>query len=302
MLSRSSAAALLAALVFATATGHGQVSSANADRDMLMRDVRTLSSPTYEGRAAGTRGGLRARQYIVDQFRVIGIAPAGTAAYLQWLTGGAANVLGRIDGTENLPAIVISAHYDHDGIRNGVLYPGADDNASGVAAMLAIARYFRLAPGRHPLILAAFDAEEDGMRGSKAFVSAGIVPRDGIALNINLDMVSRSASREIYAAGTAHYPALRPILEGIQTGPALRLRFGHDVPVPGGSRRDDWTTLSDHASFHAAGVPFIYFGVEDHPDYHQPTDTPDKIDPRFFGNVADLVIEAVLAFDAALDR
>ena len=293
---------MAAALLLASTTGHGQVSATNADRDVLMRDVRTLSSPMYEGRAPGTRGGIRARQYIVDQFRSAGIGPGGTAAYLQWLTGGAANIIGRLEGTERLPAIVISAHYDHDGIRNGVLYPGADDNASGVAAMLAIARFFRQAPGRHPLFFVAFDAEEDGLRGSKAFVSAGIVPRDQIALNINLDMVSRSASNEIYAAGTAHYPALRPILEGIQVGPALRLRFGHDRPVPGGSRRDDWTTLSDHASFHAAGIPFVYFGVEDHPDYHQPTDTADRIDERFFGNVADLLIEAVLAFDAALDR
>ena len=63
---------------------------------------------------------------------------------------------------------------------------------------------------------------------------------------------------------------------------------------------DDWTTQSDHGVFHKAGVPFIYFGVVDHADYHQPTDTADKINPRFFGDVADMIVEAVVTFDRSL--
>src|SRR5690606_597855 len=141
--------------------------------------------------------------------------------------------------------------------------------------------------------------EEDGHRGSRAFVASDLVAPGKIALNINLDMVSRSERKELYVAGTAHYPNLRPVLEELAIGPELSLRFGHDRPVPGGGPREDWTQLSDHAAFHAAGIPFIYFGVEDHPDYHRPGDTADKIDEAFFGNAADLIVEAILAFDAA---
>ena len=63
---------------------------------------------------------------------------------------------------------------------------------------------------------------------------------------------------------------------------------------------EDWTNQSDHGPFHEAGIPFLYFGVEDHPDYHQPTDTPDKIDPAFFRGVVEMVLDTLLALDAAL--
>jgi Zn-dependent M28 family amino/carboxypeptidase len=253
----------------------------------------------YEGRAAGTRGGIRARQYVIDQLRSTGIAPAGLQAYLQHVGGGAANVIGRIDGLEPLlPVIVVSAHYDHDGVKEGVLYPGADDNASGVAALLAVGRHFRLSPARHTLVLAAFDAEESGRRGSRAFV-AELAPRDRVAVNVNLDMVSRSDRNEIYAAGLSHTPSLRPVLDEVQRRAGVTLLFGHDRPGPG--NRDDWTTQSDHASFHEAGIPWVYFGVENHPDYHRPTDTADKINPEFFGSVVDMILDAVTTLDARLN-
>jgi Zn-dependent M28 family amino/carboxypeptidase len=75
--------------------------------------------------------------------------------------------------------------------------------------------------------------------------------------------------------------------------------LGHDGGTENGD--DDWTDDSDHWPFHRAGVPFVYFGVEDHPDYHRPTDTADRIDARFLGDVADMILEALIAFDRALD-
>jgi Zn-dependent M28 family amino/carboxypeptidase len=80
----------------------------------------------------------------------------------------------------------------------------------------------------------------------------------------------------------------------------VTIRFGHDRPRAE-SGVEDWTRSSDHGPFHDAGIPFVYFGVEDHPDYHRPTDTADRIDPRFFGDVADMIVEAVRTFDARLD-
>jgi Zn-dependent M28 family amino/carboxypeptidase len=296
----------LAALILAIATiAAGQAPAARyVDRERLMRDVSTLADRAFEGRATGSTGGIRARQWIAAQFARVGLTPTGTSGFLQPFTASsrnrqldAANIVGRVAGRAPLKAFVVTAHYDHDGIRNGIVYPGADDNASGVAALLAAASYFVATPPRHPMIFAALDAEEMGRQGARAFVASGIVPRGGIALNVNLDMVSRSATNEMYAAGTYHYPSLTPILEEIAARSAVRILLGHDRP---GTDGDDWTNQSDHFEFHKAGVPFIYFGVENHPDYHQPTDTADRIDPRFFGDAADTIVDALRTLDARL--
>ena len=266
-----------------------------------MRVVRELASPQYEGRRTGTEGGRRARAFLSDAFRQIGLAPIGASGYEHPFRftdhDDAANVIGHIPGTN--PAaqnIVITAHYDHNGVQDGQLYPGADDNASGVSALLAIARELRRRPLRHPVIIAALDGEERGLQGAKAFVAKPPVPLWQIALNINLDMLSRSSSNEIYAAGTYHYPALKPPLEEVQRRAGVALRFGHDVPRER-SRVDDWTLQSDHGEFHKARIPFVYFGVEDHPDYHKPTDTADKIDPGFYRRVVEMILDAIVTLD-----
>lgn len=274
--------------------------TSRVDRTQLMRDVTTLASPQFEGRAAGTEGGTLARQWIVERFQAIGLTPGLRNGYLQRVAATMANVVGLVPGRELAQrVIVISAHYDHQGIQNGVLYPGADDNASGVAALLAAASYFRTATPRHSLIFVAFDAEEDGARGSRAFVRANVVRRESIALNINLDMVSRNPMNQIYAAGTSHYPALKPILDDVQTRSRVRILYGHDRPADGAL--NDWTTQSDHVAFHEAKIPFIYFGVENHPDYHRPSDTADRINPQFFGDAADMIVEAIRTFDTRLN-
>lgn len=287
------------------------------DRDELMRVVRTLSEPSFEGRRTGTSGNLRARQFIREAFQQIGLAPA-TPEFIQPFpftppqrnrsrdanTSAApllegANVLAVQRGTGGTGrTLVVSAHYDHLGVVNGMTYPGADDNASGIAALLAVGRYVHAHPLRHDVILAAFDAEEEGLQGAKAFVKTPPVPLASIALDVNFDMVSRNDRNEIYAAGTFQNPSLRPIVEEVQRRSAVTIRFGHDRPVTRGN--DDWTLQSDHGVFHQAGIPFLYFGVEDHPDYHKPTDTADRIDSTFFGNVAETLLDIVLTIDQAL--
>ena len=287
------------------ATAQLATAARHVDRSQLMRDIATLASSTFEGRGTGAPGGLRARQWIVERFSRIGLAPAVQGGYLQpfTVTGGyrAANVIGRTSAREpGAATLVITAHYDHFGIRNGVPYPGADDNASGVAVLLAAARHFTADPPRHPMVFAALDAEELGLHGARTLVQSSLLPRGRVALNVNLDMLSRSDANEIYAAGTSYAPWQMPILRDVQTRASVRILFGHDRPAGSAGGRDDWTNLSDHGAFHAAGIPFVYFGVEDHPDYHRPTDTLDRIEPRFFGNVADMVVEAIRTFDARL--
>ena len=290
--------------------------SSYVNRGHLMRDVATLSSPAFEGRGPGTPGGLKARQWLVGEFRAAGLSAAGTDNFLQPFSLAArdttsrpgnttgspgtttANVVGRIPGSGATPKLLlVTAHYDHLGLRNGVLYPGADDNASGVAALLAAARHFVRNPPRHPMMFVAFDAEEIGLRGARAFLSSRLVAPGEIGLVVNLDMVSRSSANDIFAAGTAHSPWLTPLLEEVQSHSAITIRLGHDRPGSAAGGLEDWTHQSDHGVFHDAGVPFVYFGVEDHPDNHEPTDTLERINPRFFGDVADMIVEALRTFD-----
>jgi len=285
-----------------------------------MRDVVALADPRLEGRATGSPGGVRARGWIVERFREIGITPAGTDGYRQPFVvtspsrlravpeaGSvrtpleAANVVGKVSGRDLAArSIVVTAHYDHLGVHDGIVYPGADDNASGVAVLLAAAQHFRRIPPRHTMVFAALDAEEVGLHGAKALVASPVVPRGRVELNVNLDMVSRSSANEIYAAGTYHTPWLTATLIDVQRRATVRIRFGHDRPEASSGGLEDWTLESDHGVFHAAGIPFIYFGVEDHPDYHKPTDTADRIDLRFFGDVADMIVEAIRTFDEKL--
>jgi hypothetical protein len=306
----------------APAVAAGEALRHHVDRVLLMSDVRALASPAFEGRRTSSPGGLKARQWIVDRFKTLGLIPAGSSGYLEpfafthrsirglFLPGrpfittysDAANVLGAIAGASSASkTIVISAHYDHLGVRDGVVYAGADDNASGVATIVAIAREFTDKRPVHRLVFVAFDAEELGLRGAEAFVGSGLVPLDRVALDVNLDMVSRNDRNEIFAAGTYQSPWLKPLLQDVQQHSGVKILFGHDRPIHKAGSVEDWTDQSDHAAFAEHGVPFVYFGVEDHDDYHQPTDTADRIDPRFFGDAADMVVEAVKTIDAKID-
>lgn len=300
----------------------GSAVARHVDRTQLMQDLWALSDPAFGGRRTGAPGGLKARSWVEARFAAIGVRPAGVAGYRQPFAfthksvkgfflpgrpyqttyGDAANVIGRIDGTmADAPTLVVSAHYDHVGTHDGTVYPGADDNASGVAVLLAVARQLRAAAPRHPVLLVAFDAEELGLRGAEALVGSPLLAVSRVALNINLDMVSRNDANEIFAAGTSYTPSLAPIVAQIQQRSAVKILLGHDRPIARAGSVDDWTNQSDHGVFHRAGVPFLYFGVEDHDDYHQPTDTADKVNPQFFGDVADMIVEAVITVDRALD-
>lgn len=289
------------------------------DRARLIRDVYTLAAPAFEGRRTGTPGARGARDWLAREFEAIGLEPGGTDEYLQSFTiparepgaipdesAGAAeymaaNVVGQVTGlvTRNR-TLVVTAHYDHLGIRAGVLYPGADDNASGVAVLLAAARYLTQNPPRHTVVFAALDAEELGLHGAQALLDSRLVSPPAMIALINLDMVGRSDRNEVYAAGTSHSPWLRPVLEDVQTRASVQIRFGHDQPRDA-LGLEDWTHASDHGPFHDAGVPFVYFGVENHRDYHAASDTPDHIDGRFFGDAADMIVDTLHTFDTHLE-
>ena len=318
----------LAALSVASLLTGAQAPSATAspvhrvDRTQLMNDVRELSSPEFDGRRTASVGGIKARAWIATAFQAIGLKPAGTKGFTEPFSftyddvrdgarqagrstkvfyKDAANLLGVVHGTSpGAKFIVVSAHYDHLGNDGVHVFPGADDNASGVATLLAAARWFTAHPPRHPMLFAAFDAEELGLKGAQAFVASGLAPASKIALDVNMDMVSRNDRNEIFATGTYQEAWLKPILRDVQQRAGVKVLFGHDRPSHATGADEDWTELSDQGAFRDAKVPFLYFGVEDHADYHQPTDTADKIDPRFFGDAADMILDALVTLDARI--
>ena len=265
------------------------------DTAFLMQEVRVLAADSMEGRKAGTPGGARARRYLMRRLQALRLAPLGGRYEHPFARG--VNLLAVIPGTSQPDRyLVLSAHYDHLGIVRGQIYNGADDNASGVAAVLALAREIRRKPLSHSVILALFDAEEAGLLGARAFLAERAVGRETIVLDVNLDMVGHSSSGELWAAGTARYPVLLPALRAVGERPALKLRLGHDRSGLPDER--DWTSESDHGVFHAAGIPFIYFGVEDHQDYHRPSDDPNTLTPAFFGAAVQTILVALRELDA----
>ena len=270
----------------------------------LLSDVEILSADDMQGRGIGTAGGIKAREYVAARFKASG-AKAFAASYFQLFeitnrSGakvGGANVVGYIEGKNKNKYIVVSAHYDHLGIRRDEIYNGADDDASGTAALFAIAEYFKKNKPAHSIIFAAFDGEESGLLGSRKFVAEPPVAKQSIVLNINMDMVAHNDKNELYASGTYLYPQLKPALEQIAKEAKVKLILGHDRPE---QKSDDWTNQSDHFAFHQQKIPFVYFGVEDHKDYHKPTDDFVNINQAFYVHAVETILEAVKSFDKEL--
>ncbi|MDF2190765.1 M28 family peptidase [Paraflavitalea sp. CAU 1676] len=271
------------------------------DSTSLIHDLEYLSSPALEGRETGSPGNALAQAYITRIFDSLQLQQPNSGRKQEFPMGKreelitGTNLLAIIQGSVHPDQyLVISAHYDHLGEKGGKIYFGADDNASGTACLLALARYFKLVQPRHSIILASFDAEEKGLVGSSWFVHHLPVDSSRILLNVNMDMVSRSDKHEIYASGFYHYPFLQKFVDSIKPITPVTVSYGHDKPSDGA---DDWTNQSDHYPFHKAGIPYIYFGVEDHPDYHQPTDSFEKIDKAFYYQACEMIRETITLLD-----
>lgn len=273
--------------------------SAQIDKTQLLKDLEILSSDEYAGRATGENE--KARTYLVNQLKEITPAYStliDTFGFLDFMkkqhTGH--NVVAKITGTK-FPKhyIVLSAHYDHLGIRDGNIYNGADDNASGTAALLALVAHFKKNPPKHSILFAFFDAEELGLKGADRFVEDPPVERDQILLNINMDMISRNHDNTINICGLYDFPKLNQVLKKVIKQHELTITTMHEGPEYTGS--DNWTMSSDHGMFLKRGIPYLYFGVEDHPGYHQPTDDFAFINPDFFYAVTTLVGLTATRFD-----
>jgi len=301
---------LISALVFTVGYGQAKKPAPDSklfDASRLLRDIQTLSADEMEGRSPRRPSIKKSREFIELRFQESGIVPIGNSYRQEFTIKNkvspqpylGVNFVGQIIGRKSDRHIVVTAHYDHVGIKDGAIYNGADDNASGTAALFAIASYFKSHQPEHTIIFVALDAEELGLLGSRHFVANLPVKKESIALNVNMDMISRSDKGELYAAGTFHYPKIRSPLETAKKKARVKLLLGHDDPKLGPG---DWTFQSDHAAFHAEKIPFIYFGVEDHKDYHKPTDDFENINPPFYVGAVETIIGFITIVDKSLQK
>ena len=281
------------------------------DTKRMRADIEWLADPAREGRGAGSRGLDAAAAYIAERFERLGLAPLtpgaqGDDRYFQsfTMTGEtgaqvpAKNVIGVLPGTNPAltgQALVVSAHYDHLGFgwpdaragAKGQLHPGADDNASGVAVMLELARLMADAKPDRSIIFAAFAGEEAGLLGSRHYVRMAGAPGAPYALSghiadLNLDTVGHLADGKvtIFGAGSA------------RELPFIFMGAGAVTGVPVQTVTQD-VNASDHAAFVEAGVPAVQLFASSGGNYHRPSDTPDKIDDAGLGKVAAVLKEAV---------
>jgi hypothetical protein len=264
--------------------------------DRYLEHVRFLASDELQGRGNGTEGLERAAEYIAGQFARAGLKPGGDGgSYFQTfdLPAGrqdpgatlttARNVVGLVPGSGGSDeAVIVGAHYDHLGTgrhgsrapdARGEVHNGADDNASGTAALLEIARLAAAgaeAPLARALVFVAFAGEEIGLLGSRRYVERPPVPLDRTIAMINLDMIGRPDGR-LLLSGLEHAPSLEADLRAAREAAGSRLRI--ERFREGGSAGS-----SDDASFSRRRIPAIAFFSGFHADYHRPTDDWEKLD------------------------
>ena len=324
-------------LAFAAVSLHAQLapradSAPVLDETRLFTNLSALAADSMEGRLAGSPGGDRARRFLTREFARIGLTPLvkgyamsfsrrsmfpdpvvitplrpqtsrfpGAPARTYPLVFGN-NLVGIVRGSLHPNRyIVVSAHYDHLGVRNGEIYHGADDNASGSAAILSIAEWTIAHPPLNSVIFAWFDAEEEGLLGSMAFVERPPVPRDSIIADVNLDMVSRSPTGELNLVGATAWPVMQPFIDTIAALGLVSVRQGHDG-APGEPSGSDLTNRSDQGPFNREGIPFVMFNNAEHVDYHRPTDEATRITPDFYYHSAQTAAALVHILDGSLDR
>ncbi len=267
------------------------VSVPAADRTALITHVGRLAHDSMVGRGSTTLDERRAAQYIEQQFASYGLEGA---AFMTFVVAGATvtsqNVLAALPGTGSLRDdwIVLGAHYDHVGKRqlttgDSAVYNGADDNASGTAVILELARLlagharnngFGEAPRRSVLFI-AFGAEELGLIGSERFCAQPTIPLARITAMLNFDMVGRLRNNTLAIGGQS--TAL--------DWPQLLDRRNTDHLV---LKDEDCPACTDYACFRRAGRPVLWFFTGLHPEYHQPTDDVELINQPGLGQIADL--------------
>jgi Zn-dependent M28 family amino/carboxypeptidase len=278
----------------------------SAGAQSIAADIDTLASPAFGGREAGTAGGDSAANFVARRYQQLGLRAAFTMecdsasrcppSYFQTFRSPNNvfhNVGAFVDGLDSARRgeyVVIGAHFDHLGRsptfsmdrRAGfVLRPGADDNASGTAAVLELARRLALHPTRRSVLLVNFDAEEEGLLGSYALLLKPPVPRDAIVFMLNLDMVGRLRGDRLFIVSHGIEHRIRTVFDSAAKTVDIRVQY-----LPSDDRSDD-------ASFADNRIPSVQVSTGYHEDYHTAADVPARINVEGLGRVVDLAELAV---------
>jgi Zn-dependent M28 family amino/carboxypeptidase len=309
-----------AAALFASAMiGGCRASSAPGPATMpdslrIRQDIEYLASPALAGRLIGTPGNDSAAAYIARRYAALDLRPL-SAGYLQHFVARppvrnapspsipTQNVMAEIPGRD--PAvrgqvIVVGAHFDHLGRSTaGAMDPdakdavrrGADDNASGTAAVMELARRFAASPAKRSIIVANFSGEEQGLLGSAYFVDHLPVPVDSVDAMVNFDMVGRLRNDRVIVYGVGTATELPGLLAAANQPAPLQV-------IP----QSDGYGPSDQSSFYAKNIPVLHFFTDLHDDYHSATDTPEKINAAGEVRVVDLAERVVRAIADAPAR
>jgi hypothetical protein len=278
---------------------------------MLEEDVQWLASDERGGRLAGTADEAAAAAYIADRFRLLGLYAAGDDdTYKQHflLTGPMAgamgvnnhisrNVAGFVEGSSTPDEyIVVGAHYDgqgHGGIismnheTQSSLHNSADDNASGTAGLLHLARVFMEQPAERTIVFVAFSGEELGLIGSRYFVEQMQMEPESVIGMFNFDMIGRLRDGNLTITGTGSSPGWEELFAGIDDGGLQITLSESDMGA------------SDHAAFLEAGIPAVHYFTGVHDDYHRESDTPDKINIEGMADLLGHAEQAIRRLAAA---
>ena len=296
---------MLATLLLATVLTIQQDTLSPAARRILA-DVRFLADDRQEGRGIGTAGLDRSGAYIKEGFGRAGLQtsfqdftiPQDAPAVLHTNLAGSPtrNVIAVIPGTSPQwrgEVVVVGAHYDHlgrggfgalDPDSTGRVHNGADDNASGTAALLEVGRILAARKPGRTIVLVAFSGEELGTLGSSYFVQHPTPqPIDSLYAMLNMDMVGRLRNAHLMALGAATAREFPALLDSLNTPPRFDLRASGDGWGP-----------SDHAVFFATHHPVLHFFTDLHEDYHRSTDDWDKLNFEGLAQVAQFVADLAL--------
>lgn len=331
---------LIALLLLAPAPACAQGPGPRADlitEALIRRHVNVIADDSMLGRDTPSRGLELTARYVAEQFRRLGLKPGGDeGSFIQrypvagaghgspvataapgggtagepsgpapaFDPGSAPNTVGIVVGTD--PALrdeylVVSAHMDHVGVSAAAgadsIWNGADDDASGTAGVLALAGALAQAPPRRSVILLTVSGEEKGLWGSRWFAEHPPVAIDRIVANLNLDMIGRNWRDTIAVIGMEHSDLGGTLQRVVREREELGLAAVGDLWP-----RENFFVRSDHYNFARRGVPALFFFNGVHADYHQPSDSPDRIDAEKAARVVRLVYFTTLAVANAAAR
>lgn len=266
----------------------------------LKKNLYVIAADDMEGRDTGSKGQKKAGEYMVNYYKTLGVSYPKTlgsyyqkvpANYMKQRGGGnlpdSENILAFIEGSEKPEEIiVISAHYDHVGTQNGVVYNGADDDGSGTVAVMEIAKAFQSAkkagngPKRSILFLHV-TGEEHGLFGSEYYSDNPVFPLANTVVDLNIDMIGRDdpenrGKNYVYVIGSEMLSSELKVINEAANKNTVNMELNYKYDDPNDTQRLYYR--SDHYNFAKNNIPVAFYFDGIHEDYHKPTDDVEKID------------------------